>query len=446
MKFSQSNLATRTANNDTVHNAESSANLSIAHARTICPATGADAVQSVHIANGVIVALGAAPQGFVAKRTIDGTGCVLTTGFIDTSVRLREPGMEYKNAMVSELRAAVAGGVTTVVCPPDTDPVLDEVGLVDMLAHRAQLAGLATVLPLGALTLQLKGSDLSEMAALQAAGCVAFSQGSMPLADTQVLARALNYARNFDAPVWLRPVDARLAGGVAASGAYATRMGLAGVPVVAESIFLLTVFELLRSNPTAVHLQCVSSARGVDLIRAAKAQGLPVTCDVSAYHLHLCDTDIGHFNPHMRFDPPLRSSRDRSALRAALLDGTIDAVCSDHTPVDADEKLLPFAQATAGASGVELLLALTLQWAQQDAVPLPTALARLTAGASKALRQATPSIAVGAVADLVLFAPDEWRTVKHLVSQGQNTPYSGLELPGVIKATLIDGRVAYQAA
>jgi dihydroorotase len=161
----------------------------------------------------------------------------------------------------------------------------------------------------------------------------------VPLANTQVLSRALSYARSFDFPVWLRPTDAQLTGGVAASGAYATRMGLSGVPVAAESIALLTLFELLRSNPTPVHIQCVSSARGVALIRAAKAEGLPITCDVSAYHLHLCDTDIGHFNPHMRFEPPLRSSRDRAALRAGLLDGTIDAVCSDHTPVDADEKL-----------------------------------------------------------------------------------------------------------
>jgi dihydroorotase len=417
--------------------------ITIKNARLICPATGLDQVQDAHIADGKIAAIGNA--AFTAQLTIDAAGCVLAPGLIDVSVRLREPGYEYKNAMHTELCAAVAGGITTVVCPPDTDPVLDESGLVEMLRHRAQTIALANVLPLGALTLQLKGADLTEMAALAESGCAAFSQGGSPLADTQVLARALNYARGFNFPVWLRPVDARLGGGVAAAGAYATRMGLTGVPVAAESIALQTLFELLRSNPTPVHIQCLSSARGVALVRSAKAEGLPVTCDVSAYHLHLCDTDIGHFNPHMRFEPPLRSSRDRAALRAALADGTIDAVCSDHMPVDADEKLLPFAEASAGASGVELLLSMALQWAQQDNVGLPALLARLTTGPAAALRRTAPSLNVGAAADLVLFNPDSWQRIGTLHSQGQNTPLAGMELPGSVHTTIVSGRVVYQA-
>jgi dihydroorotase len=417
--------------------------LTIKNARLICPATGLDTVQDLHIQDGKIAALGAAP--FKADTTIDGAGCVLAPGFIDVSVRLREPGYEYKNAMRTELQAAVAGGITTVVCPPDTDPVLDEPGLVEMLRHRAEKIALANVLPLGALTVQLKGVDLTEMAALTESGCVGFSQGGVPLADTQVLSRALSYARGFNFPVWLRPNDARLTGGVAASGAYATRMGLSGVPVAAESIALLTLFELLRSNPTPVHIQCLSSARGVELVRAAKAEGLPITCDVSAYHLHLCDTDIGHFDAHMRFDPPLRSSRDRTALRAALADGTIDAVCSDHTPVDADEKLLPFAEASPGASGVELLLGLSLQWALQDKVTLPTMLARLTSGAASAIGRNAPRLEIGSTADLVIFNPDEWQRVGALKSQGQNTPYAGMELPGKVLATVVCGRVVYSA-
>ena len=426
--------------------------LTLHNARLICPATGMDSQQSLRIEHGKIIALGAAAQAAfptqaadTVNTVIDATGCVLAPGLIDLSVRLREPGYEYKNAMHTELRAAVAGGVTTVVCPPDTDPVLDEPGLVEMLRHRAQAIALAQVLPLGALTVQLKGAELSEMAALQTAGCTAFSQGGMPLADTQVLARALNYAKSFNLTVWLRPVDARLAGGVAASGAYATRMGLSSVPVAAESIALLTVFELLRSNPTPVHIQCLSSARGVELVRAAKAEGLPVTCDVSAYHLHFCDTDIGHFDALMRFEPPLRSSRDRAALRAALADGTIDAVCSDHTPVDADEKLLPFAQASAGASGVELLLSMALQWAVQDRVALSTVMARLSTGGAAALRRPAPKLALGEAADLVLFKPDAWQRVGALHSQGQNTPFAGMELPGVVCATWVGGRLVYAA-
>lgn len=417
-------------------------NLTIHNARLICPASGLDTVQSLHISQGMIAALNDAQ--FKAERVIDGAGCILAPGLIDVSVRLREPGYEYKGALEQELQAAVAGGVTRVVCPPDTDPVLDEPGLVEMIKRRANSIALAHVLPLGALTLGLKGEALTEMAELTEAGCVAFSQGSVPLQDTPVLIRALAYASSFGYPVWLRPNDAKLSkGGVAASGAYATRMGLSGVPVTAESIALLTLFELLRGNPTPVHIQCVSSARGVELIRAAKAEGLPVSCDVSAYHLHLCDTDIGHFNAHMRFDPPLRSSRDRAALRAGLADGTIDAVCSDHTPVDADDKLLPFAEAAPGASGVELLLGLALLWAQQDRIALPTALARLTTGAAKALRHTAPSLTVGAPADLVLFDPQAWQRVGDLKSQGQNTPFAGLELPGAVRMTVVSGRVVY---
>ncbi|MEN9912488.1 MAG: hypothetical protein RI956_932 [Pseudomonadota bacterium] len=420
-------------------------NITIKNARLICPATYLDKIQTLHIQGNKIAALDQAPTDFMANIVIDGSGCILTTGLIDLSVRLREPGYEHKQAMATELAAAVSGGVTTVVCPPDTLPVLDEVGLVEMLLQRAEKLAIARVLPLGALTRQLQGLELSELAQLAESGCIAFSQGSIPLSNLQVLARALNYAKTYQIPVWLRPVNSQLASGVAASGAYATRMGLSGIPVAAESIALLTLFELLRSNPTPVHIQCVSTARGVALVREAKTQGLPVTCDVSAYHLHWCDTDIGYFNAQMRFNPPLRSNQDRLALRAGLLDGTIDAICSDHTPLDIDAKLLPFAEASVGASGVELLLSIVIQWALQEKLSLSTALACLTSGAAKVLRRHTPSLMVGSVADLVLFNPDIWQIVKCLRSQGQNTPFTGMELPAVVQATLMDGQLVYQS-
>jgi dihydroorotase len=420
-------------------------NITIKNAHLMCPATHLNLVQDLHIADGKIVALGQTSNGYVPSVVIDGTGCVLTTGLIDMSVRLREPGYEHKQAMSIELAAAASGGVTTVVCPPDTSPILDEVGLVEMLLQRANKLSMAQVLPLGALTRQLQGAELSELAHLIQAGCVALSQGSMPLSNNQVLSRALNYAKTYQASVWLRPVNSQLATGVVASGAYATRMGLSGIPVAAESIALLTLFELLRSNPTPVHIQCVSTARGVSLIREAKAQGLPITCDVSAYHLHWCDTDIGEFNAQMRFNPPLRSNQDRLALRAGLIDGTVDAICSDHTPLDIDAKLLPFAEASPGASGVELLLSMVMQWAQQDNVPLNKALSYVTSGAAKVLRRDAPSLAVGSVADLVLFNPNDWQQVKQLRSQGQNTPFMGMELPAVVYATLFKGRLVYQS-
>ena len=277
------------------------------------------------------------------------------------------------------MEAAVAGGVTWLACPPDTDPPLDEPGLVEMLKHRARSLNQAHVHPVGALTVGLAGRDLTEMGELAEAGCVAFSQAEAPLADTQVLLRAMQYAATFGYRVWLRPQDPHLArGGVAHDGEVATRLGLAAIPASAETIALATIFALVRETGARVHLARLSTADGVAMVRAAKAEGLPVTCDVAVHHLHLCDVDIGWFDAQCRLVPPLRGTRDRAALRAGLADGTIDLVCSDHTPVDDDAKQLPFAEAEPGATGLELLLPLTLKWAATDKVELSGALARIT--------------------------------------------------------------------
>ncbi len=290
-------------------------------------------------------------------------------GLVDLAVRLREPGHEHAGMLASEMAAAVAGGVTSVVCPPDTEPVLDEAGLVEMLRHRAERLQQARVFPLGALTRNLEGEVLTEMLHLTQAGCVGFSQAEVPLANTQALLRALQYASTFGYTVWLRPQELHLGKGVAASGPLATRMGLSGVPVAAETIALHTIFELVRSTQARVHLCRLSSAAGVALVRQAKAEGLPMTCDVSINSLHLTDMDIGYFDSRMRLNPPLRQQRDRDALRAGLADGTIDALVSDHTPVDEDAKTLPFAESEPGATGLELLLSLTLKWAQDSGIP-----------------------------------------------------------------------------
>ncbi|HEX8603590.1 MAG TPA: dihydroorotase, partial [Pseudoduganella sp.] len=340
-------------------------NLHIKNGRVIDPANGVDAVQDLYIVDGKVAALGTAPHGFMAARTIDATGLVVAPGLVDLAARLREPGYEYKATLESEMQAALQGGVTSLVCPPDTDPVLDEPGLVEMLKHRARGRNGAHVHPLGALTMGLKGAALTEMAELTEAGCIGFAQAEMPVTDTNVLLRALQYANTFGYTVWLRPQDAYIGkGGVAHSGPLASRLGLSGVPVMAETIALHTIFELVRSTGARVHLCRLSSAAGLELVRAAKAEGLPVTCDVGAHHVHLTDADINFFDPNARVTPPFRTQRDRDAIRAALADGTIDAICSDHTPVDDDEKLLPFAEASPGATGLELLLSLALKWGE----------------------------------------------------------------------------------
>ncbi|MDP1792438.1 MAG: dihydroorotase, partial [Methylibium sp.] len=325
----------------------------ISNGRVVDPASGRDGPADIAIANGRILTIGKVAPDFAADRTIDAAGMVVAPGLVDLAARLREPGHEHEGMLESELAAAAAGGVTSLVCLPDTDPTLDEPGLVEMLKFRARKLSRCRLFPLGALTRGLAGEVLTEMAELTEAGCVGFSQADAVLRDTQVLSRALQYAATFGYTVWLRPNDPWLGGGVAASGAVATRLGLSGVPVAAETIALHTLFELVRSSGARVHLCRLSSAAGVALLRAAKAEGLPVTADVSINSLHLTDLDIGYFTPAMRLVPPLRQQRDRDALRAGLADGTIDALVSDHTPVDEDAKTLPFAEAEPGATGLE---------------------------------------------------------------------------------------------
>ena len=423
--------------------------LHIKNGRLIDPANGIDKVTDLFVADGKVLAIGAVPDGFVADTTLDASGLVVAPGLVDLSARLREPGYEYKATLESEMRAAVQGGVTTLVCPPDTDPVLDEPGLVEMLKHRARNLDLAHVHPLGALTMGLKGEALTEMAELTEAGCIGFAQAEVPILDTNVLLRALQYAKTFGYTVWLRPQDPHIGrGGVAHSGPLATRMGLSSVPVMAETIALHTIFELVRSTGARVHLCRISSAAGLELIRAAKKEGLPVSCDVGVHHLHMTDADIGFFDSNARLTPPLRSGRDRDAITSALLDGTIDAVCSDHTPVDDDEKLLPFGEASPGATGLELLLSLMLKWSeeQRGMDALPRALAKVTTDAARTAGLSAGQLNVGAAADIVVFDPEVRWLVNGaaLASQGKHTPFLGYELTGQVKATVVGGRIAYQ--
>ncbi len=427
----------------------------IKNGRVMDPASEFDAVCDVAIAGGRIVSLQTPPDDFSPNKVIDASGCIVMPGLVDLSARLREPGYEHEGMLESELAAAVAGGVTSLVCPPDTDPVLDEPGLVEMLKFRAEKLHQSRVFPLGALTRGLKGETLTEMIELTEAGCVGFSQAEIPLGNTQVLMRALQYASSFGYSVWLRPQEIYLGKGVAASGPLATRLGLSGVPVAAETIALHTIIELARSTGARVHLCRISSAAGLALVAAAKAQGLPITCDVSINSLHLTDTDIGYFDSRARLDPPLRQQRDRDALRQGLADGTVDALVSDHTPVDEDAKTLPFAEAEPGATGLELLLSLACKWSKDSggAADLMRALAVLTSEPARVLgaalgplQSSAGQLVKGGVADICVFDPfAEWTVEPSaLRSQGKHTPFSGYQLPGRVRHTLVGGQLAYQ--
>jgi dihydroorotase len=425
----------------------------IRNGRVIDPARNFDEICDLAIGAGRVLAIGRAPEGFSPAKVIDATGCIVAPGLVDLAVRLREPGHEHEGMLESEMAAAVAGGVTSLVCLPDTDPVLDEPGLVDMLKFRAEKLHQARVFPLGALTRGLAGEVLTEMAELTESGCVGFGQAEVPLVNTQVLQRALQYAGTYGYAVWLRPQDYYLGKGVAASGPLATRLGLAGVPVIAETIALHTILELVRVTGARVHLCRLSSAAGVALVRDAKADGLPVTCDVSINNLHLTDVDIGYFDSRMRVSPPLRQQRDREALREGLADGTIDALVSDHTPVDEDAKTLPFAEAEPGATGLELLLGLALKWGQESGVGLVRALAVLTSEPARVLGPALGTLQAsvgqlveGGVADVCVFDPQaEWVIEPAaLRSQGRHTPFAGHELPARVRCAIVGGQLAHE--
>jgi len=421
--------------------------LSIVNGRVVDPARNLEIVAPVHVADGRIAAIGPAPAGFVAQQTLDARGLVVAPGFVDLAARLREPGFEYRATLESEMQAALAGGVTSLSCPPDTDPPLDEPGLVEMLKFRARNLPGPRVYPVGALTSGLQGSGITEMSELTEAGCVAFSQADAPLTDTQVLMRAMQYAQTYGYTVWLRPQDPHLGrGGTAHSGPLASRLGLAGVPVMSETIALHTIFELMRSTGARVHLCRLSSADGIALVRTAKAEGLRVSCDVGAHHVHLTDHDIGFFDPNARLSPPLRSQRDRDAIREALADGTIDAICSDHTPVDDDEKLLPFGEASPGATGLELLLSLSIKWAEdhlKGTESLAAAIARITCDPARVAGLDAGKLSVGSAADVCIFDPNaRWKVeAAAIVSQGKHTPDGSSAPLGRNQLTVVGGRI-----
>jgi len=413
-------------------------NIEIRSGRVIDPKNGVDRNMSLFIAEGRVAGFGEAPAGFVAARTVDAGGRVVCPGLIDLGARL--------NSIQAELAAAVAGGVTSVVVPPDTVPPLDEPELADRLIHRAKEIGKARVLPLGALTAGLQGERLAELAGLKMAGCIAFSQAKVPVVDTEALLRALEYAATFAFPVWLQPQDYWLSrNGIAHEGEVASRLGLAGIPVAAETIAIGTLIQLVRITGCRLHLTRLSSAAGMQLVHRAQHDGLPITCDVGIHHLLLTEDDIGFFDPHARFCPPLRAQSDRQALSDAVAAGWA-AICSDHTPLGADDKLLPFGDAKPGATGLEVLLPLTRKGAGAAGVTLPAALARITSAPAEILGLATGQLGVGSAADVCIFDPDAtWQlTPETLKSQDKTPPWTGCAMTGRVAMALVAGRVVYE--
>lgn len=414
--------------------------------RVVDPARGLDLPTDLCLADGVVATLGEAPD-FRADLDIDAEGRVVCPGLIDLSAHLREPGEEHKATIASETRAAAAGGITTLCCPPDTRPVIDTPAVAELVRLRSEAAGYASVLPLGALTQGLDGERLAEMAALREAGCVGVSNALRPLANTLVQRRAFEYASTFGLPVFVHPRDPWLARrGCAHEGAVATRLGLPGIPEAAETIALARDLVLVEQTGARAHFSLLSTGRAVDMIGEARARGLPVSADAPIHHLHLTELDISDFDSRCHVQPPLRSERDRSRLVAGLAAGTLDALCSDHSPHERDAKLAPFSETEPGISGLETLLALGLRLVHDGPLALPDLLARLTSGPARILGRDLGTLREGAPADVCIFDPDRYWTLdsERMHSQGRNTPFEGWEFRGRVTHTLFRGTPVYR--
>ena len=415
-------------------------NIEIRGGRVVDPASQFDDAASVFIQDEKILGIGQTPAGFTTDQVIDASGLVVAPGLVDLSARIA-------GNIDAELDAAAAGGVTTLVCPPDVDPIIDEPELAERIVRHAEDVSQVRVLPVGAMTQGLAGGMLAEMSLLRDAGCIAVSQGRGLPADTRVLWRALQYAASCDVPVWLQPAEFHLSkDGIAHDSALASRLGLAAIPVAAETMGMQNVLSLAWETGARVHFTQISSAEGVALLRAAQDDGLPVTGDVAVHALHLYEQDIGYFDPLTRFDPPLRGFEDREALRIGLAEGTIGAAVSAHTPRGVDVKRVPFAEAAPGATGIELLLSLTLAWGESLSLPLRRSLLPVTARAADILGVEAGRVAVGHRADLVLFDPDAVWTVQEseLRSAGKLTPFLGRTLQGRVVKTLAGGQLVFE--
>jgi dihydroorotase len=424
----------------------SDARIKISGGRLVDPSNRIDDVLDVYTADGRIAAIGAAPDGFSVDIELDARNLVVIPGLIDLCARLREPGQEHKATIDSECRAAAANGITTLCCPPDSDPVIDTPAVVELIRHRAHQTGAARVVVLGALTRGLRGEQLSEMAALQQAGCVGVSNAFKPLASTLVERRVFEYAATFDLTVFLHADDAALsASGCINEGPLSTRLGLPGIPQAAETVAVARDLALIQQTGVRAHFCRLTTRHAVRMVARAQFDGVPITADVAIPNIYLSEMDTIEFGADYHFIPPLRTQEDREGLKEGLINGTLSALCSDHQPHEADAKLAPFPATEAGASGLDSLLPLTLKLAEETQISLADAIARVTSGPAAILNVPYGDLSVGRAADLCIFDP---RSTWHLDetsmhSQGKNTPFRGWEMPGRVCYTLRDGEIIF---
>ncbi len=418
------------------------------NARLIDPASGLDAPGGLLSEDGLIADFGSglfadgAPEN---AETIDCRGRVLAPGLVDMRVRLRDPGHEHREATVS----AAAGGITTIIVLPDTDPVIDSVALVEFIGRRAGEAGLINIYPMAALTQGLEGKEITEMGLMSEAGAVAFGDGISSIDDSLVMRRALSYASSFGLLIVQRPEDNSLASdGVMNEGEIATRLGLAGIPNAAETICLERDIRLLELTGGRYHASLLSTADSVDVVRRAKARGLNVTCDTAPPYFALNEIAVGDYRTFARLSPPLRCEEDRRAVVEGIEDGTIDAIVSDHAPHHQDSKRQPFAQAESGAVGLETLLAVALDLTRESSLSLSGMLGKVTCVPADILGLDTGRLRKGAAADLVIFDADApWKIdADQLLSKSKNTPFDGKLTQGRVVRSVISGHTVFHAS
>ena len=423
-------------------------NLSIVGGQLIDPFTGRDERVDIHIAEGKVLALGNAPAVFVPDHTINAQGKVVSPGFIDLSVRLGEPGCEQKGTIASETAAAVKGGVTQLCCPPDTYPVVDSPAVVRLILDRNEEQDWCRVSPIGALTQGLAGEQLSEMASLKDAGCVALSNAWQPVKNNQTLRRCMEYAATFDLTMFVNAQDASLASGACVhEGAVATRLGLPSIPEAAETIAVVTHILLAEQTGIRLHFSQISSGISAKLIGEAQQRGLAVTADVAIHQLLLTEGNIDQYNSLSHCMPPLRSVSDRQSLRSALTAGTFQAITSDHRPHENAAKARPFVETEPGIAGIETLLPLSLRLVDEGVLSLPAMVKCLTAGPDSVLGQSSKGLMVGEKADVVVFGTENtWQLeAAALISSGKNTPFLGETMKGAVAATIQGGALKYEA-
>lgn len=418
----------------------------IKNGRVIDPANSIDKVTNVYIADGKISAVADSLDDFNADQEIDANGQLVCPGLVDLSARLREPGLEHKATIASETRAAAAAGITSLVTPPDTDPVIDTPAVVKLIRKTAQDAGHCKVYSLGAATQGLGGEHLSEMGALKAAGCVGISNALTPIKNPLIMKRIMEYAATFDLTLFLFSEDAALRhAGCVHEGAISTRLGLPGIPEAAETVAVARDLALIADTGVRAHFCHISSVRALQMIARAQFDGLPVTVDVAAHQLYLTDMDIGEFNSQCHVRPPLRGQRDMQGLRDGVYKGSINAICSDHQPHEEDAKLNPFIETEAGISALETLLPLILRLTDETPISLLDAIAKATIEPAKIIGIETGTLNVGAAADVIIVDPEAyWKvTPENLFSRGHNSPFTDWDMRGRVSHTILSGNIVF---